>query len=346
VLDLAQDHNKLRALVKSILWLAAAVSLAMLAQFALGDALPFLPGRVEKLWTYGQEFSDITRVMPPGQSLVVCGFILSLILWITSAPGRNRLIYLSLFGLCTLGLLLTFSRNYWVAALLATGLLILLIRGESRLRLIQTGIVLLVGFLLLFLFSYYARDTAIGRMFNASLERLTTLGRVETYGSTLERWRYVENGYAAPKIASNLWLGIGLGARYRPYDGRIDTPQMQWQSRRYIHNAHFWILLASGLPGYVCFMTFLIAGALRGLIYRPRISDPLMNACVLANSLTILGLIAAALVNPIFMQPFWVHVLGIMVGINESQIIRYPSGQDLAIHRDQPVAAADFSSTL
>ena len=48
-----------------------------------------------------------------------------------------------------------------------------------------------------------------------------------------------------------------------------------------------------------------------------RIHDPYLKAIVLTFAVTVVGLLPATSVNPIFAESYWSPLLGIMIGINE-----------------------------
>jgi hypothetical protein len=112
-------------------------------------------------------------------------------------------------------------------------------------------------------------------------------------------------------------IGLGLGARYRPYDPRLDLPGVGWDARGFIHNGHFWIMIKSGLLGYLFFIWLSFAFLLRGFRYWRCISNPQLRGIVLGFTLTYLGILISAVVNSTFGQWHWTPVIGIMMGTRE-----------------------------
>ena len=99
-------------------------------------------------------------------------------------------------------------------------------------------------------------DSRATRLVGASMDRLSTLGSSGTYQGqdSSVNWRKIENGYAFSAIASHPLIGLGMGARYRPWDSRLDyrgAGGTDHDFRKHIHNGHLWILLQSGLLGYL-----------------------------------------------------------------------------------------------
>jgi O-antigen ligase len=160
------------------------------------------------------------------------------------------------------------------------------------------------------------------KLVGASIDRLSTLARSGTYqgqDSSLN-WRKIENSYAFSAIASNPWLGLGMGAIYRPLDPRLDLPNPSdrgYDFRKIIHNGHLRILLQSGFIGYISLMWLSAIFLLRGFKYWRSIAYERMRGVVLGFTLVYLVILIAAVANSTFMQWRWTPVIGIIMGINE-----------------------------
>ena len=133
----------------------------------------------------------------------------------------------------------------------------------------------------------------------------------------------IENGYAISTIAANPWIGLGMGFTYRPWDRRLDILGNPFDFRKFIHNGHLWILLQSGLLGYLAFMWLSLTFLMRGFKYWRSIADHRMRAVVLGFSLVYLAVLIAAVVNSTFMQWRWTPVIGIMMGINAVILMKF-----------------------
>jgi len=134
------------------------------------------------------------------------------------------------------------------------------------------------------------------------------------------QYRFIEISYALPQIAAHPILGLGLGAIYRPWDPRIDVNYYQpttWDKRTYIHNGHLWVILKTGILGYLCLLWLMFTFCKRGLQKWTEIPDTYLKGIVLSFTIIFICLFAVALVNPIYPDNFWVPILGIMMGTNE-----------------------------
>jgi O-antigen ligase len=233
-----------------------------------------------------------------------------------------------------MAILVTFLRSYWAVLVMVFLLLVYLIRGVDRQRLIVWGLVVisLVTIVLLLIFS--DPSSRATRLVGASIDRLITLGRSGTFqgqDSSLN-WRMIENGYAFSTIASHPWIGLGMGFTYRPYDLRLDGPHPTGSGldfRTFIHNGHLWILLQSGLLGYLSFMCLSLSFLIRGFRYWRNFANDRMRGILLGFTLVYLAVLIAAVVNSTFSQWSWTPVIGIVMGTNE--VILRKVGQEASV---------------
>ena len=332
VTNLVRERHQLDFLLRGIYILATIVALAIVLQFILGSSVQILSGRVETLATQDTMYEDITRVLPPGWSVILVSFIVILCMLIlekTASLIWLKFIQVSIFGMA---LIFTFLRSYWAVLLMVFLLMLYLFKGEYRKRLIKVGgVAIFLAIIALSVISINP-DSRATRLIAASLVRFNTIFDDETFqgqDSSLN-WRRVENEYAISAIKSNLWLGLGLGFTYRPWDPRIDRPDpsgLLYDFRRHIHNGHLWVLLQSGLLGYLSLIWLSLLFLLRGFKNWRRVSDYRLKSVVLGFSLAYLAIFVAAVTNSSFTQWRWTPLLGIMMGVNE--IILLKSKQEI-----------------
>lgn len=337
VAKLVIREQQVKLLIRELLLLAALVSVAMIAQFSLGTSVGLLAGRVEALRTEGTTYAGITRILPPGQSLVLVGFITMTFRMFFARPTPGALGRLLIWGLLAAALILTFNRSFWVAVAITLVMGILLARGSDRRK--ATLWMLSVGFLLavVLLLVFYDPESEAARLASATLDRLTTLVSQETFQdpfrSSSLRWRDFEYAYAIARFLERPIIGIGLGTFYRPLLFGIDWEG--FDGRSYTHNGHLSILMTTGLVGYLSFLWLSLAFLKRGFQYWHRVSDPLLRSTMLAFTLTYLGLFFISVVSSIFMDWFWMPVIGVMMGTNEviirTQVLQpvHPGGRTI-----------------
>jgi hypothetical protein len=322
VLNLIRREKQVKFLVAGIYVAAGVVSVLMVLQFFLGESVTLLPGRVETLMTQGRAYLGVSRILPPGQSLIFLGFVTTTVALAFSDVRPVGLLTFGRWSLLLIGVLLTFNRHFWASAVLAVPFLLYFVKGRDRRRLFVWGVVSLLCASVALLAVFREPDSAAANFTRATLERFSTLGSTETFETKDDtwQWRKFEYEYALPQIASHPLLGLGLGANYRPFLAGIDYEG--FDGRYYIHNGHFWLITKIGLLGYFCFVWVSAVFVIRGLKYWRGVADPELRAIVLGFTLTYVGVLVGSIVNPMFMQWYWTPVIGTMWGVNESVLQR------------------------
>lgn len=315
ITNLVRTEDQLRLLVRGFFFLATLVAVVMVAQFVVGESVSLLPGRVETLETQGQRYTGITRVIPPGRSLVVVGFIALTAILVQERLTVSSLWHALQWGLLGTGLTLLFFRTFWVATAVSLLLLAFVAGSDGRRRLMLWSVAIgVAGFIIVLPFAAQP-DSRIGGLIYSTVERAATLGDAETVEEGSLEWRYIENGYAFHQIASAPILGLGLGSRYRPLDLRLDSRPDEWDARKYIHNGHLWILVKTGMLGWSAFLWMSVTFLVRGFsLWR---TQPAWRGTALGFTLAYTGLLIAALLLPIFTDWPWIPVIGSMLGVNE-----------------------------
>jgi O-antigen ligase len=160
------------------------------------------------------------------------------------------------------------------------------------------------------------------KYFTAAYDRLIWGMKLDTLGKDDSvQWRITESRYAIQSIVQHPFLGIGLGNLYRPEvfgdETQYNHEFPQYGARWYIHNAYLWVLIDTGLIGFVPFIWLFWTFLLRGFTRWRKIEDPKLRVVVLGFSLGILGQAISNLVAPNFIQSWVLVVFAIMLGVNE-----------------------------
>jgi len=318
VTNLIRDEKHLHRLLNGIFVLSVLVALMMIVQYFLGDITQILPGRVETLFTAGASDPQVTRVLPPGQSLVLISSIVFPILLIVDRSSPKVLLRLCLMFIVGFATIITFNRNFWVAFAIALLLAILLSSIPEKIRFVNISIWSLVIVIMIFILVISFSGNQAQALINGVVTRFNTLLNPQTLISESSiQWRVVESEYALPQIIAHPLIGLGLGADYRPWDSRVDFVLAPYDQFAYIHDGHLWMVLKTGLIGYLLFIWFLFLFLQRSLKFWRKISDPFHKAMVLSFALAMIGILPATLVNPIFFESYWTPLIGIMMGVNE-----------------------------
>jgi O-antigen ligase len=326
VTNLVRERRQLNFLLNGVFLIATIVATAMSVQFVLGNSVQLLPGRVETLWTQGVAYEDITRILPPGWSIVLVSFvafICTLTLEKSKPLGWLKFLQCGFMGMA---LLLTFLRSYWAALILVLFLLVYFLRGRERKRFIGWALVIIVSAAMILMVVSSDSGSRAARLVSASIDRLSTLGNSGTFqgqDSSLN-WRMLEVKYAVASIASHPVIGLGMGASYRPYDPRLDVPGSNYDFTKHIHNGHLWILLDTGLLGYLSLIWLSLVFLIRGFRYWRNVPDARMRGIVLGFTLVYVVVLIAAVANSTFVMWNWIPVIGIMLGANEALFREVP----------------------
>ena len=321
VTNLIRSKRQLARLVTGLFVLATLVALAMIAQFALGNSVPILAGGVETLSTAGTTSYGITRVLPPGQSIILVALISLSVLVILNRSLPRFVGSLFQFFVIGLAVLLTFNRSFWVMIFLALLVVGVMVSMQEKVKYAQIAIVIIViGVVALAALPVFGggHGGQIGNLVDSTVVRASTLFNPNTANEDSLQYRYIENGYAFPQIETHPLVGLGLGADYRPYDSRIDfTRTPNYDKYAYIHNGHLWVMLKTGLLGYFFLMWALFLFLKRGFQNWKRIPDPFMRGIALSFTVTILGVLIVTIVNPLFSVIYWTPVIAVLLGVNE-----------------------------
>ena len=326
VINLIRNEKQIRILTNGLLILATLVPMVMIVQYILGSSVHLLPGRVEVLSTEGTSYSDVTRIIPPGYSLVFVAFIF-LSVMLPYGEYKSHRAWLVLPWLLTgIGVLLTFKRHFWVAAILIFLLIIYLSKKAELKRIIGWGVFALVISAIGFFFVVSMAGSKGSDLLGSSTARLASLLDVGTYqdpNSSL-RWRDFEYKYALPQIVAHPLLGMGLGARYRPFIPHRDNAV--YDGRGFIHNGHVWIMLKTGLLGYAAMFWLIITFVVRGLRSWRKLLTPYARTAVLGFTLAYIGMLIGTIVEPMLIEWRWTALLAVIMGLNEAviQVRRVP----------------------
>jgi O-antigen ligase len=329
VTNLIRKDRQVKTLLIGLFVLASLVAIAMIIQYILGPSTQLIPGRVEVLSTEGTSSADVTRIIPPGYSLVFVAFLFLSVIHAYQDFKLHRLWLLLPWLLTGLAVLLTFKRHFWVSVIAVFLLLLWFSKRDEVKRMAAWGfsiaVISLLGIaLLVFAFGEPAVD-----LLNSSVVRLASLTRSETYqdpNSSL-RWRDFEYQYAYPQILSHPLLGLGLGAQYRPLVPHRDHEG--FDGRGFIHNAHVWIMVKTGLLGYVAMLCLIAIFLYRGFRYWNTLSTQPARATVLGCTLVFLGMFIGTIVEPMLIEWRWTALLALIMGINETVLRLYGSHEKL-----------------
>ncbi len=312
VTNLIRNRRQLLTLVLGMFVIATVTAFLMVAQQAAGSSATILPGYVHTAGVMGDDFSGVSRIRLPGESLVLVMFMPALILFISrERMGRVGWLLFAATIFLLLAVAFTFNRRMWIGIAISIMVVFLLsTRMQRKNLLIFLGVIIVLGLVFLPLLSAFFPRA--GDIFNALYIRGASLftGDQVKYSASWQ-WRMLEIGFAKIKIKQHPLLGIGPGNDYRPRIRPTDT------LTGHVHNNYYFLMLDLGLAGFIPFVWFSAMFLFRWYRLWHTIKDKVFMAVVLGFGLSYITVLITCIAAPAFMTWSWAPVLGVMLGINE-----------------------------
>lgn len=292
--------------VVGVLSLAAGASLVTIGRWANGQ------GSVADFTDGVVRITDDAFFAP----MVAVIWAAALIPFATNPSRRRWALALGAVGL--VGLIFTFQRGAWLAAVAAVLAILVLLPGWRRLALLgRIAAIVLVGVALV------AGVGAItpregGSPLSATIDRAASLGVADEDVSA--QHRLAEWHRSREVIAERPLQGIGVGSEIT-YFSPLFNEQTQRQggvvSAFYIHNSYTWLALKLGLVGLALFVALVVI-VMIGAARRLRAPEaPWMRPYLIAGLASILAIAVLALSGPHFTQdtsaPYVAAVLGMLL---------------------------------
>ena len=211
--------------------------------------------------------------------------------------------FVSLLAFSAVGILLTFGRTTWGAALLGMAVIVYLLGVRKSWPMLLWS---LLGATLAFAMLIAVKPA----MLDALVARATSVEKEIEYGSSAA-WRYYEAEKVLPQIATHPVLGLGLGAAYR---GPAPSDALPEQVR-YIHNGYLFVAAKMGLPALTLLLWCLgvvLARSWRGARTAPDAEFRGVHAAVCAGVLSVL---LASVTEPHLMRDSSLAYLGVLAGL-------------------------------
>jgi O-antigen ligase len=179
----------------------------------------------------------------------------------------------------------SYRRNFWIAGLLALGLLLVLSRlqGDRRMLLPIAALVAVAA---------AAAVTWRGppELEGPVAERFTSLRPAQITSNPYDRYRLDEQKNVIAEIRGNPVLGIGLGV---PWDVTQPLPVELEGGRLYTHTVALWYWLKLGLAGLVAYLWLVLATVVAALTVARRGRNGVVRATALGLAVATIGMVVA-----------------------------------------------------
>lgn len=221
--------------------------------------------------------------------------------------GTRTWLLIGVMMFCGIALAVTFSRGYWVAALLSMGISYFWMPDQARRRMLIYGG--LTAGLVILITSWYLGPVIY--------DLATVLGErvVSILGATVDislRNRIVESSAAFDEIMGSPIWGYGLGFYYT-YVPLIPGELPTW----YVHNAYLYLWLKLGLPGLVAFLAWYVTVIVHGYrAYRAN-EDAFVKPLLLSVTSIMLAMIPLSITSPQYIQKDSILFLALAMGFIE-----------------------------
>jgi hypothetical protein len=349
VFHLFQSKRQLKALLYGFFVLAFVVAIAMMVQYLVGNKFQLIYGRVEVFAQDGHAVEGVTRIIPAGRYLILVSFITLTCLMVTNV--QRHLVVLVAWLVIGMGVLLTFNRNFWISSAIVLLVFFVIVNWHYRQRLIKLALMSVIAAGLVIGLIMTSPDSFIATTIGSVLERLTSIFDSNTYQAAYQvnsatsslEFRRIETEYAVKRLWPIPVLGLGLGARYRPYVSQLDWGP--YDGRGYIHNAHLWVILKGGFGSYITLLLMYWVFLTRGIRYWRRVPERWLGTVMLAFSLSSISLLLSAIVDPLLVDLSWTPIAGIMFGVNEYLVYSVKSAERAARLRALLAAAQTADQT-
>lgn len=255
----------------------------------------------------------------------------TLVLLLYERDWLRRLLLLGGFLLFTSGLVLAKSRGFWIDFAFGVFLLVVLLRGRHRWRLILL-IVVGSGTMLALVFTFFGplADLVIA----GTLKRFDTLGSAFTQDRSLIN-RFIESGAVWDGIKKNPFLGYGFGTTFSYFDINFLTTR----TKAFIHNGYLALWFKLGLGGLLVLLFSWASAVWHSLkVYRAEAVPTSHRVLALIGAVTLLSLVPSFSTSNPFMLMDQVLMFAVLLAFAGGLYQRY--------HAESTDAASSPSARL
>jgi O-antigen ligase len=217
---------------------------------------------------------------------------------------KIKLLYFILITIFSVALIITFSRGYWIAAILGIVILFMFTDRVIRRRLILNSLMLFSIVLILSQVFFGNLWSKIGisilnrfGSMHAGIKDISIIGRIQEAKAIIAL------------IKENIFIGYGLGFEYDFYS-ILPREMPTW----YSHNAFLYIIFKVGIFGFIFFMYFYLTKIYHAIKSIKKLSDRRSQAITIGITAVLISMLPLSFSSPQFYQKD--SVLLIMLGFS------------------------------
>jgi len=183
------------------------------------------------------------------EPLFLTAIVVGISLFLFARTTSLRIVLLAMISFFTIALAVTFSRGYWVGAIVAVAVMLYLLQGRDRWKLaVSLAVLAAAGVTIIFLL-FHSTGSAI---LESMAQRLSSHSLHPTRDISLES-RLAESRVIVHAILTNPILGYGLGVLFKFPDPILKWTYQTW----YVHNGYLFLWFKLGFFGLLTYlMTF------------------------------------------------------------------------------------------
>jgi O-antigen ligase len=286
-----KSKKRLQLLIASYMILAFAIAIKNVYFYLM------LVQNVEKIWQF------LAYRQTANEPILLATFIVSLGLGLHLTKFRHKVICLAISAGFFISLGITFSRGYWLAALLAVLTIFLISGRKEKIKMTlysAAGLVftLLIVILMFGQFMDFILDTIVSRF--------TSIGELAKDISM--RDRFMESAKVLSYIKQNPIIGYGLGFEYSYYS----PPQLgREMPTDYVHNAYLSFLFKLGIPGLSAIMVFFCKIIYNGIKAIRAIADKHLQGLLIGIVALFISFLPLSITSPQFIQKDSILIIAI-----------------------------------
>ncbi len=331
------QRRQLTTVLVGLFIIADLIAGVVLLQQFLGANHPLLASmsstwRVEALQAEGSGSFGLVRIMPPGVVLAYFVMVMAACLMALASHNRRlRVLFALQFAYLNLGLLLTYTRALWIAAVVSLGLALIVLFPTYKAHLLRYLVIGILGLGLLVGLSGTQPDQSPGSEIStaAAARLLTIFTPEETLDSNSLKWRVFETEEGLRSVSEHPLIGVGLGNSYREIT-TLAGEAFGWMTggslasgdtsrfTRFLHNSYLSIAVKMGLPALACLLWFCVSLVVNSALLYRHLSEGQSRAIALAVLATVVGLLEWSFFHQHFVQTESTAIVGLMAGLAAS----------------------------